>query len=200
MAAVLGTLVVIVLIVTVLVARMRRRQSSPSASERQMRKAGLHDIPSGAITASSRTGEQVGLDLRALDCGEKDGGCGFAIVGESNYQPALRRIAKRGRSFRAVLIPEPSNPYDPNAIRVCAEGGGTIGHLSRENALEYREVFALLSRYDHVGACRAKLIGGTPGKPTFGVLIDLRDAEELLTDIRDTLAPGTPLSENVQPF
>jgi hypothetical protein len=51
-----------------------------------------------------------------------------------------------------------------------------------------------------VGACRAKLIGGTPGKRTLGVLIDLRDAEELLTDIRDTLAPGTPVSETVQPF
>ncbi len=148
---------------------------------------------------ASKTGDRVDLELRALDCGDH-GDCGFAIVGESNYQPALRRIAKRSRFFRAVLIPETSNPYDPNAIRVFAQDGGTIGYLSRDNALEYREVFALLSRYGHVGACRAKLIGGMPGKPTLGVLIDLKDTEQLLTDIRDTLAQGTPVSESVPPF
>jgi hypothetical protein len=99
-----------------------------------------------------------------------------------------------------VLIPEPTNPYDPNAIRVCAEGGGTIGYLSRENAIEYKEVFAQLAAHQHVGACRAKLIGGTPEKSTYGVLINLRDTEERLMDIRDTLAPGTPLSDSVPPF
>jgi hypothetical protein len=140
------------------------------------------------------------LRYRALDCSNKGGDCGFAIVGESHYQPELRRIAKRGRSFLAVPTAEPTNSYDPNAIRVCAEGGRTIGYLSRENAIEYKEVFGLLAAHNHVAACRAKLIGGTPGKPTFGVLLNLRDTEELLTDIRDTLAPGTAVSASVAPF
>jgi hypothetical protein len=140
------------------------------------------------------------VELRAIDCGAKGDDCGFAIVGESQYQPMLQRVAKHGRSFRAILMPEPDNPYDRNAIRVVAEEGTTIGYLSREDALAYREVFALLTRHGHVGACRAKLIGGTPGKRTLGVLINLRDTEGLLTDIRDALAPGTPLSDNVQPF
>jgi hypothetical protein len=75
-----------------------------------------------------------------------------------------------------------------------------LRYLSRENAIEYKEVFALLAAHRHVGACRAKLIGGTAEKSTYGVLINLRDTDELLTDIRDTLAPGTPLSDRVPPF
>ena len=155
---------------------------------------------SPAVVQASQTGSRFEADIRAADCSEPGGDCGFAIVGESNYQPMLRRVAKQGRNFRALLIPEPNNPYDPNAIAVWAEGGGPIGYLSRENALEYREVFAFLTERQHVGVCRAKLIGGTPGKRTYGVLIDLRETESLLTDLRDSLAPGTPVSDRVQPF
>lgn len=155
---------------------------------------------SPAVVQASQTGSRFDADIRAADCSEPDGGCGFAIVGESNYQPMLRRIAKHGRNFRALLIPEPNNPYDPNAIAVWAEGDGRIGYLSRENALEYREVFAFLTERQHVGLCRAKLIGGTPGKRTYGVLIDLRETESLLTDLRDSLAPGRPVADRVQPF
>ena len=155
---------------------------------------------SPAVVQASQTGSRFEADIRAADCSEPGGDCGFAIVGESNYQPMLRRIAKQGRNFRALLIPEPHNAYDPNAIAVWAEGGGPIGYLSRENALEYREVFAFLTERQHVGVCRAKLIGGTPGKRTYGVLIDLRETESLLTDLRDSFAPGTPVSDRVQPF
>ena len=48
-------------------------------------------------------------------------------MGESLYQPALRRITG-GRDFHgdftqamavsAVLVPEPDNPHDRNAVRV----------------------------------------------------------------------------------
>jgi hypothetical protein len=155
---------------------------------------------SPAVVQASQIGSRFEADIRAADCSEPGGDCGFAIVGESNYQPMLRRIAKQSRNFRALLIPEPHNPYDPNAIAVWAEGGGPIGYLSRENALEYREVFAFLTERQHVGVCRAKLIGGTPGKRTYGVLIDLRETESLLTDLRDSLAPVTAVSDRVQPF
>ena len=112
----------------------------------------------------------------------------------------LGRVGKQERNFRALLIPEPNNSYDPNAIAVWADGGGPIGYLPRENALEYREVFAFLTERQHVGICRAKLIGGTPGKPTYSALINLRETESLLTDLRDSLAPGTPVSDRVEPF
>ena len=67
--------------------------------------------------------------LQALDLSDPQGECDFHIVGESNYQPELRRVAKSGRTFLAVLMREPQNRADSNAIVVCAEGGRTIGYL-----------------------------------------------------------------------
>jgi hypothetical protein len=57
------------------------------------------------------------------------GGLEVALVGESNYQEALTTIAgsKRPESVRiptqAILMPEPDNPYDPNAVAVYIDGG-----------------------------------------------------------------------------
>jgi len=98
-----------------------------------------------------------------------------------------------------AVMPEPTNPRDPHAIRVCAEGGRTIGYLDRDYALQYQEAFALLATHWHVGACRAKLIGGIGDKKSFGVMLNLKDPESVLIDIRDTLAPGTAASDTVQP-
>jgi hypothetical protein len=138
--------------------------------------------------------------IQAFDLSDRRGDTDFHIVGESRYQPELRRVAKSGRLFTAVLMPEPTNPYDRNAICVTAEAGKTVGYLDRAWAVEYQEVFALLARHGRVGACRAKLIGGVGNKKSYGVLLNLRDRESLLVDIRDALAPGTPVSDHVQPF
>jgi HIRAN domain len=138
--------------------------------------------------------------LVALDIGSAAGVCNFNIVGESHYQGRLRNICTSGRSFTAVLMPEPTNAVDPNAIRVVAEGADTIGYLSKEDAVYYAPVFALLSQHNRVGTCRAQLTGGVGEKRSFGVLLNLRDRDELLIFIRDTLAPGTAVAGDVQPF
>jgi protoporphyrinogen oxidase len=50
------------------------------------------------------------------------GGLEVGVVGESHYQDALTAIVggKRPESVRiptqATLVPEPDNPYDPNAV------------------------------------------------------------------------------------
>jgi hypothetical protein len=111
-------------------------------------------------------------------CG--DGYC--EVVGESHYQEALRQTAaistpgEHGRrSFTAVLAAEPSNPYDPNAIAVFSPRG-KIGYLSRDCALDYAEVFAEIKRRGYQGGgCQAYLIGGEPGKPSYGVTLRLAD-------------------------
>ena len=161
---------------------------------RRKRQAGL--LPQSAVIARDRDD----YTLQALDLSDPAGECDFHIVGEANHQPELRRIARSGRAFLAVLAPERSNRYDPNAIRVYAADGRTIGYLSRDYAVEYFEVFALLEQHGRVGACRAKLIGGIGEKKSFGVMLNLKDPETILTDIRDTLAPGTAASANVHPF
>ena len=117
-------LVVVALAIWVWVERSRKRQATPITRE------------------PSAPGRSM-RDARALDLSAKGGECDFPIVGEGSYQPELRRVAKSGRTFTAVLMAEPTNPHDPNAIRVCAEGGKTIGYLSGEYAVEYKEVLDL---------------------------------------------------------
>jgi hypothetical protein len=105
----------------------------------------------------------------------------LAVVGESHYKPALERtaamavpgtpplpvgvwvaddVAKREPDlpwFQAVLVREPDNEYDSNAIAVYSPAG-KIGHLSREDAERYQDVLiALEERGADAGACSAFL-------------------------------------------
>jgi hypothetical protein len=99
-----------------------------------------------------------------------------SVVGESYYQPALERTAamavdggpplpvtvsvKDERDlpwFQAVLVREPDNAYDSNAIAVYSPAG-KIGHLSREDAEEYQDVLLAVEEGGaHGGACSAFL-------------------------------------------
>jgi len=105
---------------------------------------------------------------------------GLGIVGESNYQATLRRISggrlSKGTDvlFTALLIPEPSNPYDGNAIKVCSEDGFTLGYLSRAEALDYKSLFDGISANGSIGCCTAKLIGGYGQKRSIGVVLDIK--------------------------
>jgi len=137
--------------------------------------------------------------LTPLDVGSA-GACNFNIVGESHYQGRLRNLSASGRSFTALLMPEPTNAFDPNAIRVVAEGADTIGYLSKEDAVHYGPVFDLLAHHQRVGTCQARLTGGAGEKRSFGVLLSLRDADELLIFLRQTLESGSAAAEDIQPF
>jgi hypothetical protein len=70
------------------------------------------------------------------------GGETLEVVGESNYQEALWEIVGGFRSdpvrhpVHAVLLPEPDNCYDPNAIKVVVDRR-LVGYLSREDAAAY---------------------------------------------------------------
>jgi hypothetical protein len=63
------------------------------------------------------------------------------VVGESFYRAALREVAsgapdgqgESGPRHRATLVPEPSNQYDSNAVKIVV-AGQQVGHLSREFA------------------------------------------------------------------
>jgi hypothetical protein len=119
------------------------------------------------------------------------GGFRLAIVGESYRQTALKTLAgdrrERGEEviFTAALVPEPSNQYDPNAIKVCIHGGQQIGYFAKGDAAEYVPVSrALLARHA-VGLCRARLIGGTLGKPSIGVQLDLAEPSIVVATLSD---------------
>lgn len=116
-----------------------------------------------------------------------------AVVGESHYQDALRRTStictpgEEGRpTFQAVLVAERDNQYDPNAIAVFSTQG-KLGHLSREDAVEYQQVFAEINRAgSDGGACVGLLNGGQPGKPSYGVTLLLAHPDACLRELRES--------------
>lgn len=100
----------------------------------------------------------------------------FDVVGESNYQAELSAICgghcEEGveHECTALLVPEPTNPHDANAVKVVIEGR-TIGYLSRQHAILYRR------RIGGAGRCGALVVGGwdrgNGDRGHFGVKLDL---------------------------
>ncbi len=119
----------------------------------------------------------------------------LGIKGESQYQPALQRIARSGLICQATLIPEPDNPFDVNAV-VVKINNETVGYLSRSDARRYQRRLLALTELHH---CPAKLIGGTREKPYFGVLLDCREVEHMPTPKRPR-KPRTKFDSKEQPF
>ena len=75
-------------------------------------------------------------------------------VGVSQYQDAIRAIAGLDEADErplweglAVLVPEPTNPHDPNAIQVMVENR-LVGYLDRETAARLRPVLEAIAEVD----------------------------------------------------
>jgi hypothetical protein len=100
-----------------------------------------------------------------------------AAVAESHYQDALRSLcgSQRGEEVRfdctAVLVPEPSNPHDSNAVMVQVDAH-LVGYLSRGDAVNYRSLIAdALPRFIQ---CEARIAGRGPGGETSNLGVFLR--------------------------
>jgi len=100
------------------------------------------------------------MDLFSRSLPTIEGKCRVKVVGESNYQPALLSVVGIERVDGRVLLecsadlkPEPSNPYDSNAIRVEIERE-RVGYLSRDDAVAYASVVGRGVR------CPAVIAGG----------------------------------------
>ena len=131
------------------------------------------------------------------------------VVGESQYQEALwraagGRTAERVRvEVQAVLLPEPDNPYDPNAITVLIDGA-KVGYLCRDDAHAYRPgLLALGARYQALIALTGVVVGGgmrQDGPGLLGVWLSHDPADFGLTAIvprhprhsPDRCAPASP--------
>lgn len=97
------------------------------------------------------------------------------VVGESHYQQSLRNaraaISDPEPVFWASLIPEPDNPYDPNAVKVTIDPFGTVGYLARESARRYGPLIAAARPV--VVRCPCKLTGGIGDKHLLGAVVDV---------------------------
>lgn len=122
-----------------------------------------------------------------------------AAVGESNYQAELRSGIGGGRSgsvqvhVTAVLVREPENPYDSDAVAVYITGGGKVGYLSRDDARRYSRPLEKLAREGDVGSCKALISGaGTyeGRRGMLGIWLDLAAPEKVLLPPEETNPTG----------
>lgn len=133
------------------------------------------------------SGDSASLTLPATVLNRRQRGF-VPVVGESHYQDAIkdavRNLLRNGEIYetQAVLVREPDNEYDPNAVAVYLENGGKIGYLSREAALAYQPVLQQLAARKRVAVCAANITGGTVDKPNWGVFLDVADPDEALSD------------------
>jgi len=122
------------------------------------------------------------------------------VVGELAYQDILWRLCGGTVGDRvrcdivAVLVPEPTNPYDVNAIAVQINGE-VVGYLSRETAQEYlpglRHVMSARGGYV---ALRGVIVGGgyyDDGPGRLGVWLEHDPADFGLQSVSFS-RPGAP--------
>ena len=109
------------------------------------------------------------------------------VVGTSHYQRALEAVCG-GRSeesarvkTKAVLVLDDNNPYDSKAVRVEINRQ-VVGHLSRENARQYRMKLKESGHPNITASCNALIVGGwdrgNGDRGYFGVRLDLPTVEE----------------------
>jgi hypothetical protein len=117
------------------------------------------------------------------------------IVGEQSYQDALRKLGAPFTSegptrvdHLAVLVPEPANRYDKNAVRVQVQGQ-RVGYLSRENALLYAPVVRWARDQGQYLVAHAKLTGGWDrgggDRGYIGVKLHVASPAETLVELLD---------------
>lgn len=110
----------------------------------------------------------------------------FEVVGESNYQAALAKLAgdhgKQSPDLKttAKLIPENDNPHDSSAVRVEI-GGQTVGYLSRDDARGFRRRLGSKKLSGQITTCGAMIMGGFIGsngkRASYGVVLDMKPFE-----------------------
>jgi hypothetical protein len=132
-----------------------------------------------------------------------NGGQWVDVVGESNYQDALSRACGGRRpeghnlDVTVLLVHEPDNVYDPNAVGVYLNLEGDVkrnkvGHLSRDAAIAFKPVAQKLSQDGYLAAVRATIRGGWSkrGKGEsghFGISLDLAPPDRCLPEELGTI-------------
>jgi len=110
----------------------------------------------------------------------------YRAAGTDHYQDAIwtavdgaKSELKRSLRVRtlAMLVPEPRNPHDPNAVAVFIDGRH-VGYVPRDPAAALsRRIRALGAAGRLTGACEASIVGPaavpTAGRPTLAVYLDL---------------------------
>lgn len=122
------------------------------------------------------------------------------VHGEAQYQDTLKHASRGGDSYDTPdgfvvavrLVPEPTNPYDSNAVRVdieSAEQNWPVGYLTREDAPAYHQVLTQKIPAGYVATCPGRIWGG--GERRYGIWLDLASADLLVCE--GSYPPGSRL-------
>jgi len=100
------------------------------------------------------------------------------VAGESHYQEALRDltgtdgVSEVRQEAEAVLVHEPSNPHDPNAVMIKIDGR-LVGYLPRAAAVAYAPMIAAVEARGRSAACEAMIAGRGGDTSALGVFLRL---------------------------
>lgn len=112
-------------------------------------------------------------------------------VSAEPYQKAIEQLvqensihfenatAPQSHDFKVELIPDASNPFDTDVVRVETHNH-TIGHFSRQQAHSFRHQLKEKELEDQITTCRAILIRNNEmedKKPGYGVRLDIEACE-----------------------
>lgn len=129
---------------------------------------GQHDTRVRATHGGPGLGERLSQVAGILDVVLYEGYEDLEVVGESHYQEELWHLAGGRRNpeaqvrqeIFALLLAEPDNPYDSNAISVWIDGL-KVGYLSRDDARQYRPgLLALQQKHGKPVALAGVIVGG----------------------------------------
>jgi hypothetical protein len=119
---------------------------------------------------------------RLVDLSSDDGE--LEVHGESYRQAALAEVSNladgvvRRREVAAVLVPEPRNQYDRNAVRVEVFGR-LVGYVPREDAAIASPLLLALLKNGLLVASEARIVGGGLGhsgaRLSFGIVLQILD-------------------------
>jgi hypothetical protein len=111
-----------------------------------------------------------------------------SVIGESYYQHHLIQLAgEHGKQSAcvdvvALLLPEPTNQYDKNAVRILIQGE-TVGFIPKEHCKTYlRRLTALKLSRTSPTTCDAQIMGGFIGKDgkrtSYGVVLNIKPFDD----------------------
>src|SRR5665811_2274272 len=119
-------------------------------------------------TTASKPGGPPSWMKDGMEVTVLDGGDSLEVRGESYHQDELRFIVENiGREVPAILVPEPQNPHDSNAVAVWV-AGLLVGHLPRELAPTFQPAAQRLMKEEGQPiALMGRIVGGDQGRPSF---------------------------------
>ena len=95
------------------------------------------------------------------------------IVGESNFQDTLKKYLSNDVWANGVLIPEPDNKFDPNAVLLYLINDeywiDPVGYLPKAVAQKVNRPISNLLVQGQILPVRCRLAGGTDEFPNIGV-------------------------------